>query len=43
MKWAVGAGIITGKYNETVLDPQGCAARAECAAVIMRFAEKYNL
>lgn len=37
MQWAVGEKIITGKYNETVLDPQGSATRAECATIIMRF------
>ena len=39
MSWAVGEGIITGKYNETQLDPQGNASRAECATIIMRFME----
>ncbi|MDB7952894.1 RICIN domain-containing protein [Faecalitalea cylindroides] len=42
MSWAVGEGIITGKYNETQLDPQGNASRAECATIIMRFMEYYN-
>ena len=37
MKWAVAEGIITGKYNQTQLDPQGTASRAECAVIIMRF------
>ena len=41
MQWAVGNGIITGKYNGTVLDPQGNATRAECATIIMRFLEKF--
>ena len=41
MRWAVGSGIITGKYNETVLDPQGNATRAECATIIQRFWQKY--
>ena len=39
MSWAVGEGIITGKYNETQRDPQGNASRAECATIIMRFVE----
>ena len=39
VSWAVGEGIITGKYNETQLDPQGNASRAECATIIMRFME----
>ena len=42
MSWAVGAGIITGKDNETRLDPQGNASRAECATIIMRFMEYYK-
>lgn len=42
MSWAVGTGIITGKYNETQLDPQGNASRAECATIIMRFVENYK-
>ena len=41
MSWAVGSGIITGKYHETQLDPQGYATRAECATVLKRFMEKY--
>lgn len=42
MRWAVGNGIITGKYNETVLDPQGNANRAECATIITRFINMYG-
>lgn len=42
MEWAVGNGIITGKDNGTRLDPQGSAARAECAAIIQRFMEQYE-
>ena len=42
MKWAVGNGIITGKDNGTMLDPQGNATRAECATIIMRFMEKFG-
>ena len=42
MQWAVGNGIISGKDNGTVLDPQGNATRAECATIMMRFMEKYN-
>ena len=42
MRWAVGSGIIKGKDNETRLDPQGDTARAECAAIIQRFIEKYE-
>lgn len=41
MAWTVGNGIITGKYNETQLDPQGNATRAECATIMMRFLEKF--
>lgn len=43
MNWAVGNGIISGKYNGTVLDPQGNAARAECATIIMRFKERFGI
>ena len=43
MQWAVGTGIITGKDNGTRLDPQGNASRAECATIIMRFAEKFGM
>lgn len=42
MKWAVAAGIVTGKDNGTKLDPQGCTTRAECAAIIQRFIMKYK-
>ena len=42
MQWAVGAGIISGKNNETKLDPQGNATRAECATIIMRFMEQFE-
>ena len=43
MEWAVGNGIISGKDNGTVLDPQGNATRAECATIMMRFCETYNV
>ena len=42
LSWAVGAGIITGKDNQTVLDAKGNATRAECATIIMRFMENYK-
>ena len=42
MKWAVGSGIITGKYNGTKIDPQGYASRAECAIIMQRFLDKYE-
>ena len=42
MEWAVARGIISGKYDQTVLDPQGYASRAEYAAMIMRFMESYQ-
>ncbi|HIZ43234.1 MAG TPA: glycoside hydrolase family 92 protein [Firmicutes bacterium] len=41
MAWAVGSGMISGKYEQTVLDPQGSASRAECATMLQRFIEKY--
>ena len=42
MEWAVARGIISGKYDQTVLDPQGYASCAEYAAMIMRFMESYQ-
>ncbi len=47
MKWAVGAGIITGKDLDKdgtpeSLDPSGNASRAECAIIMQRFLEKYG-
>ena len=43
MRWAVGNGIITGTSNGTRLNPQGYANRAECATIIMRFCEAYDM
>lgn len=43
MSWAIDAGIITGKNNQTLIDPQGYAARAECAIMLIRFINYYNL
>lgn len=40
MAWVVGNGIITGKYNGIVIDPQGNATRAECAIILTRFLDK---
>lgn len=42
MSWAVANGIITGKQDGVLLDPQGNATRAECATIIMRFAKKFS-
>ena len=41
MKWAVAEGIISGKYGQTRLDPQGNASRAECAIILTRFMKAY--
>ena len=46
MKWATAVEMITGKPNDAAntsfrMDPQGEATRAECAAMLMRFANKY--
>ena len=46
MQWATGNGIITGKPNDAGktsfrLDPDANATRAECAAMLQRFADKY--
>ena len=38
--WAVSVGIINGKENNT-LDPKGKATRAEVAAILERFIEKF--
>jgi len=45
VKWAVGAGVIGGKAEngETILAPRGNATRAECATILMRICEKYEL
>ena len=40
--WAVNVGIMSGKENN-LLDPQGTATRAEIAAMLHRFIEKYGL
>lgn len=42
MAWAVAEEIIRGKEEGVLLDPQGNALRAECAAIIQRFCVKYN-
>lgn len=45
MQWAVGVGMISGKPNgdgSFRLDPKGEATRAECAAMLKRFQDKYN-
>lgn len=43
MQWAAGSGMITGKDNGTLLDPQGNTTRAECAVIIKSFTENYGL
>lgn len=44
MKWAVGSGMITGRNDGGTyyLEPRGEATRAECAAMLMRFSERYK-
>ena len=42
MQWAVGSGLVNGKSGN-LLDPQGTATRAEIAAMLHRFIEKYEL
>ena len=42
MQWAVGNGLVKGK-SSNLLDPQGTATRAEIAAMLHRFIEKYEL
>ena len=45
MKWATAVKMITGKPNDDGktyrMDPKGEATRAECAAMLMRFENKY--
>ena len=42
MQWAVGSDLVKGKSG-ALLDPQGKAIRAEIAAMLHRFIEKYEL
>lgn len=42
MQWAVGSDLVKGKSGN-LLDPQGTATRAEIAAMLHRFIEKYEL
>ena len=44
MQWAVGSGMVNGKNvgGTYYLDPQGNATRVECAAMLMRFLQKYQ-
>lgn len=44
MKWAVGSGMVTGKNIDGVyyLDPRSNATRAECAAMLTRFMNRYQ-
>ena len=41
LEWAVGNGLITGDRGR--LNPGGTANRAECATIIMRFMNAYDL
>lgn len=40
MKWAVGAGLISGDNGK--LNPQGLASRAQCASMIERFRKTFS-
>lgn len=40
LSWAVATGVITGKENETKVDPQGTATRAEAAGMIYNYCTK---
>ena len=42
MRWAVGSGLMDEKPGD-MLDPQAAATRAEIAAMLRRFIEKYEL
>ena len=45
MQWAVAVEMVTGKPNDDQktwrMDPKGNATRAECAAMLQRFANRY--
>lgn len=41
LKWAIGSGLMNGKGD--TLDPTGTATRAEIAAMLHRFVNKYSL
>ena len=40
MKWAVGAGVITGNAKTKTIDPKGNATRAEVAAMLQKYCTK---
>ena len=40
MSWANAQGLITGTGNG-ILDPKGQATRAQAAAILQRFTERY--
>ena len=42
MKWAVGNGIIKGKGNYTLIDPQGATIRGECAVMLTRVVREFE-
>lgn len=44
VKWAVGQGVISGVEKNSVkyLEPQGNATRAQMAAILQRFCERYG-
>lgn len=41
LAWAVGSGIILGKYDQTCLDPQGNTMRCETAVMLTRFMKAF--
>lgn len=42
MQWSVGSGMLKGGTDGKLL-PQNTATRAELAAILHRFAEKYSI
>ena len=40
MSWAYAEGLINGK-SEEIMDPKGQSTRAEMAAIISRFCQKF--
>lgn len=37
MQWAVSQGVVTGTLEDTLLNPQGTATRAEMATMLARY------
>ncbi len=42
VEWAAATGLMTGKNDQTELDPRGNISRAECATILARFTDLYQ-